>query len=145
MLDHGNGQMSAVGFFNPLMGQAPMGDFFGGGVGGGSSRASAFDLVGNKVVRCMMFFGRSLVTCPDTVINLQGFTGLIVAKIDHSTADSISLSVEKKAMGTSALSGRTTLDLGNTPYITYRALYVVTSGKLAADLRLAPQVPAFLP
>lgn len=145
MFDHGNAQLSAVGFYNPVMGQPPVGDFFGGGVGGGSSGAGAFDLVGNKVVRCMMFFGRSLVTCPDTAVSLQNFTGLIVAKINHSTADSIHLSVEKKAMGTNALSGRTTLDLGNTPYITYRALYVVNGGKLSADLRLAPQVPAFLP
>lgn len=31
MLDQGNGQLSAVGFFNPTMGEAPAGEFFGGG------------------------------------------------------------------------------------------------------------------
>ena len=33
MLDHGNGQLSAVGFFNPGLGEAPVGDFFGGAPG----------------------------------------------------------------------------------------------------------------
>lgn len=33
MLDHGNAQLSPVGFFNPMLGQAPVGTFFGGGVG----------------------------------------------------------------------------------------------------------------
>lgn len=31
MLDHGNAQLSAVGFYNPSIGQLPVGDFFGGG------------------------------------------------------------------------------------------------------------------
>lgn len=29
MLDHGNGQLSAVGFFNPWIGEGPVGEFFG--------------------------------------------------------------------------------------------------------------------
>lgn len=35
MLDHGNGQLLPVGFFNPTLGQAPVGTFFGGGVADG--------------------------------------------------------------------------------------------------------------
>lgn len=33
MLDHGNAQLSAVGFYNPTMGQPPLGEFFGGAGG----------------------------------------------------------------------------------------------------------------
>lgn len=35
MLDHGNAQLSAVGFYNPTMGQEPVGEFFGGASAGG--------------------------------------------------------------------------------------------------------------
>lgn len=36
MLDQGNGQLSAVGFFNPTIGQRPVGEFFGGAPAGGA-------------------------------------------------------------------------------------------------------------
>ena len=48
MISNGNLELSAVGFFNPAMGQAPMGDFFGGGVGSGAGRA--FDIKGDSIV-----------------------------------------------------------------------------------------------
>lgn len=37
MLDHGNAQLSAVGFYNPTMGQGPVGEFFGGGASAGDN------------------------------------------------------------------------------------------------------------
>ena len=96
MLDHGNGQLSAVGFFNPGMGQSPAGTFFGGGVGGGF--AGAFDISGDKVVNCALVFGRALVECSDTQLGVLGAnqtpSGCIYAKVKHDgESGSLELSV----------------------------------------------------
>lgn len=95
MLDHGNGQLSAVGFFNPGLGQAPAGTFFGGGVGGGF--AGAFDISGDKVVHCALVFGRATVSCDDTQLGILGEDqtpeGLIYAKVAHDGSGSLKLSV----------------------------------------------------
>lgn len=99
MLDHGNAQLSAVGFFNPGLGQAPAGSFFGGGAGGGGMPA-AFDISGDKIVNCALVFGRETVSCGDTQLGALGEeatpVGIIYAKVEHdgsSDSDALSLSV----------------------------------------------------
>lgn len=87
MLDHGNGQLSAVGFFNAAVGAPGAAPFFGGGVGG-SAKAAAFDISGDKVVHCALVFGRATVSCADTQLGVLGENqtpvGLIYAKVKHA-------------------------------------------------------------
>lgn len=99
MLDEGNAQLSAVGFFNPMMGG---GDAVGASGGGAGGIGGVFDIMDGKVVRCALVFGRQWVRCADTSLEILGEdetpTGVIYAEIDHSS-NSITLSVKHKADG----------------------------------------------
>lgn len=95
MLDQGNSQLSAVGFFNPMMGGGgSVGAFGGAGVGG---LGGVFDIEDGKIVRCALVFGRQWVQCDDTELPILGedknLEGVIYAEIDHSS-DSVKLSVK---------------------------------------------------
>ena len=137
---HGNiAHSSATGFFNPMLGGVASSDFFGGGVLGG---ASAFDLVGDEVENCCLYFGRKWLCCDDTAVTLNpGWRGFILAKVDHSSQSDPTLSVEQVAAA--SIDGMPSA-AKSTPSVTYRALYFV-GGDGVVDLRGAPQIPAYLP
>lgn len=119
MLDHGNGQLSAVGFFNPLLGGGEAVGVSGGGAGGGLG--GVFDIEDGKIVRCALVFGRQWVQCDDTTLPvLDGDKepeGVIYAEIDHSS-DSFELSVKHDASGSLP---------DNSLQKSYRALYYAYS------------------
>lgn len=96
MLDQGNGQLSAVGFFNPMLGGGASVSVSGGGAGGGGL-GGVFDIEGNKIVRCALVFGRQWVQCDDVELpildKLAEPKGVIYAVIDHSSVP-FTLSVE---------------------------------------------------
>lgn len=100
MLDEGNAQLSAVGFFNPMLGG---GDAVGvsGGAGGGGL-GGVFDISDGKVVRCALVFGRQWLRCDDTPLEILGENqtpaGVIYAEVDHSSATP-ALAVKHKADG----------------------------------------------
>lgn len=99
MLDQGNGQLSAVGFFNPMLGG---GEAVGVSGGAGSGLGGVFDIADGKVVRCALVFGRQWITCDDTALPILGEDkdpeGVIYAEIDHSST-SLKLAVNHKADG----------------------------------------------
>lgn len=99
MFDEGNSQMSAVGFFNPMLGGGDAVSAFGGGAGGEGGLGGVFDISGGKIVRCALVFGRKWVTCSDTTLEVLGEgetpSGIIYAEVDHSSA-SLVLSVKHK-------------------------------------------------
>lgn len=134
MLDEGNAQLSAVGFFNPMLGGGDSVGAFGGGVGG---LGGVFDIEDGKVVRCALVFGRQWLTCPDAAISILGEDqtpmGVIYAEIDHSTG-SPELSVKHKADGVLP---------DNSLQKSYRALYYAYSSGTPptwswADVRFQP-------
>lgn len=94
MLDQGNGQLSAVGFFNPMLGG---GEAVGVSGGAGGGLGGVFDIEDDKVVRCALVFGRQWVQCDDTSLGIlrENATpkGIIYAEIDHSTT-SLTLAVK---------------------------------------------------
>ena len=97
MLDQGNSQLSAVGFFNPMLGGGASVSVSGGGVGGGGGLGGVFDIEGDKIVRCALVFGRQWVQCGDITLPILGKLaepkGVIYAVIDHSSVP-FALSVE---------------------------------------------------
>lgn len=99
MIDEGNAQLSAVGFFNPMLGG---GDAVGVSGGAGGGLGGVFDISDGKVVRCALVFGRRWVRCDDTPLSILGDdqtpTGVIYAEVDHSS-DSLTLAVRHKADG----------------------------------------------
>ena len=137
MLDEGNAQLSAVGFFNPMLGG---GDAVGvsGGAGGGGL-GGVFDISDGKIVRCALVFGRQWLRCGDTALSIlvedQTPAGVIYAEIDHSST-TLTLSVKHKADG----------DLpDNSLQKSYRALYYAYNSGTAdspdwswADVRFQP-------
>ena len=146
MLDHGNGQLSAVGFFNVAVGAPGAAPFFGGGAGG-SARASAFDLESAatpenrnlyRVVRQYLYFGRTLVTgAESTELTLPSNSDWVVfAVVSHASTGKPSLSVVK---GNALDSYESDIDK------TYVALYLRKAGGRLVDLRTMPYVPAYLP
>ena len=128
MISGGNLELSAVGFFNPAMGQAPMGDFFGGGVGGGGA-GRAFDIKGDKIVNCALVFGRSLVSCQDAQIGALKSepSGIIYAQVTHQSSE---LSLSVKHSSSDALPE-------NTLEASYRLLYKAIN-KSWVDFRYMP-------
>ena len=143
MIDDGNAQLSAVGFFNPLLGG---GDAVGVS-GGGSSLDGAFGISGKKVVNCYIMMGRTLVSGDDTtlsVLNRQESDPApsdgtaIYAKVTWSN-DEWLLSVHDDGV----------LDPSNTPAFNkandlstaYRILYVYKGGGIV-DCRWMPMVMA---
>lgn len=120
MLDQGNSQLSAVGFFNPMMGEGgPVGAF--GGAGGEGGLGGVFDIEDGKVVRCAIVFGRQWVQCDDTELPILGEDkdpeGVIYAEIDHSSSSSFaSLKLSVKHDGSGILPD-------NSLEKSYRALY----------------------
>lgn len=146
MLDHGNGQLSAVGFFNASVGAPGAAPFFGGGVGG-SAKATAFDLESAatpenrnlyRVVRQYLYFGRTLVIGEEsTELTLPPNSDWVVfAVVSHTSTGKPSLSVVKGA----ALDTYTS-DIDKT----YVALYFNKARDRLVDLRTMPYVPAYLP
>lgn len=134
MLDAGNGQLSAVGFFNPMMGGGEPVSAFGGAGGG---LGGVFDIVDDMVVRCALVFGRQWVQCDDTRLEVLGDDatpkGVIYAEIDHSTT-SLKLTVKHESSGKLP---------DNSLQKSYRALYYahtsVDSPKPSwADVRFQP-------
>lgn len=137
MLDEGNAQLSAVGFFNPMLGGGGAVEVSGGGAGGGLG--GVFDIEDGKVVRCALVFGRQWVQCDDTSLDILGKdatpNGVIYAEVDHSS-DSLTLSVKHNS------------DLKlpeNSLQKSYRALYyaynsgtTVKPTKTWADVRFQP-------
>lgn len=119
MLDEGNGQLSAVGFFNPMLGGGDSVSASGGTGGGGLG--GVFDIEDGKIVRCALVFGRQWVRCGDTPISILGEgetpTGVIYAEIDHSSVPLI-LSVKHDASG---------ILPDNSLQKSYRALYYAYS------------------
>lgn len=135
MFDEGNAQLSAVGFFNPMLGG---GDAVGvsGGAGGGGL-GGVFDISDGKVVRCALVFGRQWVRCDDTSLSILGEdqtpAGVIYAEIDHSST-SLTLAVKHKADGVLP---------DNSLQKSYRALYYAYSSGTPpawswADVRFQP-------
>lgn len=131
MLDHGNAQLSAVGFFNPVLGQAPVGDFFGGGLG--NAVGAAFDMSGGKIVNCCLVFGRTLVSCGDTSLGAleRNPSGIIYAKVKHSGSE-LKLSVHHKQADELPSN-----DLESSYRLLYKALGQ-GSGKRWVDFRYMP-------
>lgn len=132
MLDQGNGQLSAVGGFLPMIGAAGDAPFFGGGVGGGDgSIARAFDMSDGKVINCALVFGRALVSCDDTSLGVLGEnqtpSGMIYAKVKHESS-SLELSVHHTESDTLPEDG---LDAS------YRLLYKASNGSWV-DFRYVP-------
>lgn len=134
MLDHGNGQLSAVGFFNPMLGG---GEAVGVSGGAGGGLGGVFDIEDGKIVRCALVFGRQWVQCEDTELSVLGEgtdpSGIIYAEIDHSS-DSVTLSVKH---GTSLQLPENSLQTS------YRALYYAYSSGSPpawswADVRFQP-------
>lgn len=99
MLDAGNGQLSAVGFFNPMLGGGEAVGVSGGGAGG---LGGVFDIEDGRIVRCALAFGRKWLRCDDTYIAAleEGKTpeGVIYAEVDHSTTN-LKLSVKHEESG----------------------------------------------
>lgn len=135
MLDEGNAQLSAVGFFNPMLGGGDSVGAFGGGGGGGPGEV--FDIEDGKVVRCALVFGRQWVRCDDTSLDILGEdatpAGVIYAEIDHSSS-SVTLAVKHKADGVLP---------DNSLQKSYRALYYAYSTGTPpvwswADVRFQP-------
>ena len=129
MINSGNLELSAVGFFNPQMGQAPIGAFFGGGVGGGGGVGRAFDIKGDKVINCALVFGRALVSCGDTQIEALKSepAGIIYAQVTHQSSE---LSLSVKHSSSDALPE-------NTLGASYRLLYKAIN-KSWVDYRYMP-------
>lgn len=136
MIDEGNAQLSAVGFFNPMIGGGDaVGVSGGAGVGG---LGGVFDIEDGKIVRCALVFGRQWVRCDDTSLEILGEgktpSGVIYAEIDHSST-SITLAVKHKADGNLP---------DNSLQKSYRALYYAYSSGanppvwLWADVRFQP-------
>lgn len=135
MLDEGNAQLSAVGFFNPMLGGGdPVG--VSGGAGGGGL-GGVFDISDGKVVRCALVFGRQWVRCDDTALSILGEgqtpAGVIYAEVDHSST-TLALAVKHRADGNLP---------DNSLQKSYRALYYAYgSGTpptwLWADVRFQP-------
>lgn len=100
MLDQGNGQLSAVGFFNPLLGGGESVSVSGGA--GAESLGGVFDISDGKIVRCALVFGRQWVRCDDTALSVLGAgktpTGVIYAEVEHSSTE-LKLAVKHKADG----------------------------------------------
>lgn len=119
MLDDGNGQLSAVGFFNPMLGGGEAVGVSGGAGGGGLG--GVFDISDGKVVRCALVFGRQWVRCDDAPLEVLGDgmepSGVIYAEIDHSSA-SLALAVKHKEDGNLP---------DNSLQKSYRALYYAYS------------------
>lgn len=127
MLDEGNSQLSAVGFFNPVLGG---GDAVGVS-GGACVSPGVFDISDGKIVRCALVFGRQWVWCEDTQLDILGEgetpSGMIYAEVDHSTS-SLGLAVKHT----------TVLRLpDNSLQKSYRALYYA-DGSSWADARFPP-------
>ena len=134
MLDQGNGQLSAVGFFNPMLGGGESVSVSGGGAVG---LGGAFDIEDGSIVRCALVFGRQWVQCDDTSLPVLGEdedpSGIIYAVIDHSS-DSIELSVKHDSSGNLP---------DNSLQKSYRALYYAYSSGSPptwswADVRYQP-------
>ena len=138
MLDHGNGQLSAVGFYNSGLGESPVGEFFGGGVSGGKT-TGPFEIEGDKVVNCILIFGRETVSCGNTQLGILGEnqtpSGVIYAKVSHSST-ALGLSVHHAPGGSIP---ENSLDAS------FRVLYRATGSgqnRKWADLRNQPVVVA---
>jgi hypothetical protein len=117
--------------------------------GGGRTGAGVFEIAGNKVVHCVLYFGRRWVHCADTDLNLERFSGWVYAKVDHSQSGGAELTVgTKSADASSAEQIANTLENGppvtNTPYTTYVMLYLFNNGTPVVDLRAMPQIPGYL-
>lgn len=136
MLDEGNAQLSAVGFFNPMLGGGNSVSLSGGACGGS---LGVFDISDGKIVRCALVFGRQWVRCADKELGILGDgqtpVGVIYAEIDHSST-SLTLAVKHNADG----------DLpDNSLQKSYRALYYAYNSGTAdspdwswADVRFQP-------
>ena len=134
MLDEGNGQLTAVGFFNPMLGG---GEAVGVSGGAGGGLGGVFDIEDGKVVRCALVFGRQWVRCDDTALGILGEgktpAGVIYAEVDHSST-SLKLAVKHKADGNLP---------DNSLQKSYRALYYAYSSGTPpawswADVRFQP-------
>lgn len=135
MLDQGNAQLSAVGFFNPMLGGGDAVGVSGGAGGGGGGPGGVFDISDGKIVRCAIVFGRQWVKCADTSLDILGEgqtpAGVIYAEIDHSST-SLTLAVKHKADGNLP---------DNSLQKSYRALYYAYSegnSHTWADVRFQP-------
>ena len=135
MLDEGNAQLSAVGFFNPPLGGGDAVAVSGGAGGGGLG--GVFDISGGKVVRCALVFGRQWVRCDDVRLDILGDgerpEGVIYAEVDHSSGE-LALAVRHRADWTLP---------DNSLQKSYRALYYAhVSGSPPAwswaDVRFQP-------
>lgn len=100
VVDHGNAQMSAVGFFNPMLGGGEAVGVSGGAGGGGLE--GVFAISDGKVVKCALVFGRNWLTCDDTPLEVleEDATphGVIYAEINHASAE-ITLDVKHDGSG----------------------------------------------
>lgn len=101
MIDEGNAQLSAVGFFNPVLGGGDAVSVAGGGAGG-DSLGEVFDISDGKIVRCALLFGRQWLRCEDTSLSVLAEniapSGVIYAEIDHSSS-SLKLHVKHNFSG----------------------------------------------
>ena len=140
MFDEGNAQISAVGFFNPMLGGGDAVSAFGGGAGG---MGGCFDISNGKIINCVLLFGRQQLSCPDTTLPILAEsstpTGIIYAEVTHSKlktsgSDSSSTALSVKHDQTGVLPV-TTLEK------TYRALYYASGQvdrQVWIDVRFEP-------
>lgn len=128
MLDEGNAQLSAVGFFNGMLGG---GDAVGVGGGGGGGTAGPFEMVGRDIVNNFLIFGRTAVSCADAqnAVPEGQATGYMVAEVTHGSS---SADLSLRVVHANALPDNT-LDK------TYVPLYAARDGAWA-DVRWSPTV-----
>ena len=139
MFDEGNAQLSAVGFFNPMMGGGDSVSV-GGGAGGGVIDG-VFGMSEGKIVNCHIMVGRTLVSCGDTALGVlsddpQGLTDgtAIYAKVRYQSGWQLSVH-DDGLLQQGGFSKENTLDTA------YRILYVYSGGSWV-DCRWMPQVVA---
>jgi len=127
MLDEGNAQLSAVGFFNGMLGGGDAVSV-GGGCGG---MAGPFEMAGRDIVNNFLIFGRTTVSCADArnIVPEGQAAGCIVAEVAHGSS---SADLSLRVVHANALPDNT-LDK------TYVPLYMARNGAWA-DVRRSPTV-----
>ena len=82
MLDHGNGQLSAVGFFNPWIGEGPVGEFFGSAPAAGD--LGPFRITPSETEPAPV--GSGGFDIGEGYVQVGGFTILVEGRRDFPTA-----------------------------------------------------------
>jgi len=89
-------QQPAAGFFNPLMGQAPFGDFFGGGVGPQATMPWTYDAESKSFLRPYFVGGRRLLEVSSGNSGVES-AGRYYVHVSHPASGGVSYALERKA------------------------------------------------